>query len=714
MAETQTCRPFAEVPVTPRGQMGLLFYAAVYRIVWHLRCRAVAGGRTLDDVLREYPFLASYFGQVRAKLPEEIGWGESLEWLRREIAAWEEGEEAKDAGSLPLSAMREILDLSHEALLAFVLVGTVEEDVQFAPLFSALAQREGMQRVSLGTLYQVFAGEKTPEPWLLLRPLFDAGFLEVLNRDAPRSEWALRVPGVLWNAVRGESVERPFAGARYRPPHALEPLADLVIGDEPREQLTELGALIASGRTRALLVRGMPGTNRAGVIGAIAHELGRGLVEIECAASTPASDDRWRLLGPYCTLTHSLPVFSLDAGPGETFEIPDLAGYQGPLAVMIGHDGGVGGAAAARAITLQLDLEPPEHRAELWRRELNGHSGTARDISEIASTFCLPGRYIRQCARLAWEYAALNRRTSVTLPDVRRAARAVNRQVLDTLATRIDGPALWSQFIVRDGTGFELRSLEERCRHRERLAARFASSIPGGMNRGVRALFEGPSGTGKTLAARVLSTELGLDLYRVDLAAVVNKYIGETEKNLSRVLSRAEDLNVILLLDEGDSLMTNRTDVKSANDRYANLETNYLLQRLESYTGIVVVTTNAGESIDSAFRRRMDSVVKFHLPDAEERWRLWQVHLPARHMVEGGALEEISLRYQLTGGQIRNACVNAALVALGRSDAAVRSGDLTAAIQAEHRKAGASFIDRTGAAQARNDSSLAAFRGGLS
>jgi SpoVK/Ycf46/Vps4 family AAA+-type ATPase len=138
-------------------------------------------------------------------------------------------------------------------------------------------------------------------------------------------------------------------------------------------------------------------------------------------------------------------------------------------------------------------------------------------------------------------YAAIDGRRSVTLVDLRVAARAMNRQILDTLATRVDGEANWSQLIVTDATSNELQILETRCRRREQLAATFEGSMPGGLNRGVRALFEGPSGTGKTLAARVISTELGLDLYRVDLAAVVNKYIGETEKNLSRVLSRAED-----------------------------------------------------------------------------------------------------------------------------------------------------------------------------
>jgi SpoVK/Ycf46/Vps4 family AAA+-type ATPase len=297
---------------------------------------------------------------------------------------------------------------------------------------------------------------------------------------------------------------------------------------------------------------------------------------------------------------------------------------------------------------------------------------------------------------------------------VRLAARAMNLQVLDTLATRIDGDATWAKLIVKHATSRELQLLEGRCWHREQLASTFQDSMPGGMNRGVRALFEGPSGTGKTLAARVLATELGLDLYRVDLAALVNKYVGETEKNLSRVLSRAEDLNVILLLDEGDSLMARRTDVKSANDRYANLETNYLLQRLEHYTGIVVVTTNAGQSIDSAFRRRMDSVVKFHLPDAAERWHLWQVHLPADHAIESAALEEIARRYGLTGGQIRNVCVNAALAALSGSGGCVKLPQLRASLQAEHRKAGATFIESGFPAMAHNPRKIAAFVGGLS
>jgi SpoVK/Ycf46/Vps4 family AAA+-type ATPase len=204
-------------------------------------------------------------------------------------------------------------------------------------------------------------------------------------------------------------------------------------------------------------------------------------------------------------------------------------------------------------------------------------------------------------------------------------------------------------------------------------------------------LFTGVSGSGKTLAARALAAELGMDLYRVDLAAVINKYIGETEKNLHRVLSRAEALDVVLLLDEGDALLGNRTEVRSANDRYANLETDYLLQRLETYQGIVVVTTNLGENIDSAFQRRMDVVVPFFAPQAEERFRILELHLPEDHEVGFELLERFAVGCALTGGQLRNAALHASLLAFEDGGGPVVGGHLEEALRNEYRKAGAAY-----------------------
>ncbi len=207
------------------------------------------------------------------------------------------------------------------------------------------------------------------------------------------------------------------------------------------------------------------------------------------------------------------------------------------------------------------------------------------------------------------------------------------------------------------------------------------------MNYGVRALFSGPSGTGKTLAARLLAASLQKDLYQLDLSAVVNKYIGETEKNLNRVFELAEELDVVLLLDEGDALLTRRTDVQNANDRYANLETNFLLQRLESFQGILIVTTNTRNRIDVAFERRMDVTVEFFPPDAEERWHMWQIHLSSPHAVEEPFLAEVASRCGLTGGQIRNAALHASLLSLDNGGV-ITTAYLEAAVRREYRKQG--------------------------
>jgi SpoVK/Ycf46/Vps4 family AAA+-type ATPase len=156
---------------------------------------------------------------------------------------------------------------------------------------------------------------------------------------------------------------------------------------------------------------------------------------------------------------------------------------------------------------------------------------------------------------------------------------------------------------------------------------------------------------------------------------------------LSKVFSRVEELDVILLLDEGDALLTQRTSVSNSNDRYANLETNYLLQRLESFDGILIVTTNASERIDGAFQRRMDVVIDFAMPNAQERWTIWQMHLPPHHAIPASVLEEAASRCELTGGQIRNAALHASLLALNESGV-VTGPQLEAAIRREYRKAG--------------------------
>jgi SpoVK/Ycf46/Vps4 family AAA+-type ATPase len=202
----------------------------------------------------------------------------------------------------------------------------------------------------------------------------------------------------------------------------------------------------------------------------------------------------------------------------------------------------------------------------------------------------------------------------------------------------------------------------------------------------VRALFAGPSGTGKTLAARHIAAALGKDLYRIDLSATVSKFIGETEKSLERALSAAESLNIVLLLDEGDSLMARRTDVSSSNDRYANLETNFLLQRIESFDGILLVTSNDADRIDPAFSRRMDAVLAFRPPDEIRRHGILRQQL-GDHRVSPGLLQDIACRCALSGGQLRNVALHARLLALD-TGAPISDVELRQAVVREYRKTG--------------------------
>src|SRR5262249_9303842 len=227
-----------------------------------------------------------------------------------------------------------------------------------------------------------------------------------------------------------------------------------------------------------------------------------------------------------------------------------------------------------RGITLRLEMPDVDMRRRHWL--VSFVANQVSELEQIAERFRLTSGNIHRCARLASAYAALDDRVVITTADVRQAGRTLNRQTLETLATHIYASGDWSALAVSAETLQELELLEARCRHRERLRQAVGAALSDHLNAGVRALFSGPSGTGKTLAAKLLASALQMDLYRLDLSAVVNKYIGETEKNLNRVFARAEELDVILLLDEGDALLTQRTEVSNANDRYANLETNFL------------------------------------------------------------------------------------------------------------------------------------------
>ena len=233
-----------------------------------------------------------------------------------------------------------------------------------------------------------------------------------------------------------------------------------------------------------------------------------------------------------------------------------------------------------------------------------------------------------------------------------------------------------------------LRSISAYLRHRDRVLSDWGYEKTVARTQGLKVLFAGESGTGKTMGAQVLGAELGLDLYRVDLATVVSKYIGETEKNLERIFSAADGSNAILFFDEADALFGKRSEVSDSHDRYANIEVAYLLQRMEAYPGAVILATNYKRNIDDAFIRRLDFVVDFPFPEADDRRRIWDLVIPdSAPVAEDVDLDFLATQFKLSGGAIRN-CSLAAAFQAADEDAEIGMPHLVRAVAQEYAKQG--------------------------
>ena len=264
------------------------------------------------------------------------------------------------------------------------------------------------------------------------------------------------------------------------------------------------------------------------------------------------------------------------------------------------------------------------------------------------------------------------------------ACRRQLRPKLDDLAQRIQPAATWDDLVLPEAQLQVLRSIAAHVRWRALVYEGWGFASKGARGLGISALFSGASGTGKTMAAEVLANELRLDLYRIDLSAIVSKYIGETEKNLRRVFEAAEEGGSILLFDEADALFGKRSEVKDSHDRYANIEVSYLLQKIEAYRGLAVLTSNLKNAVDQAFMRRIRFLVHFPFPDNLQRIEIWRRIFPGSMPMEELSFEKLA-RLNLTGGSIRNLALNAAFLAADAGEP-VRMKHLLAAAQCEYTK----------------------------
>ncbi len=265
-----------------------------------------------------------------------------------------------------------------------------------------------------------------------------------------------------------------------------------------------------------------------------------------------------------------------------------------------------------------------------------------------------------------------------------RFCRSQSRRRLDALAQRLEPAACWEDLVLPETQRQNLREIAVHVRQRFRVYESWGFAEKSSRGLGMGVLFAGASGTGKTMAAEVLAGELDLDLYRIDLSGVVSKYIGETEKNLRRVFAAAEDSGAILLFDEADALFGKRSEVKDSHDRYANIEISYLLQRMEAYRGLAILTTNMKKALDTAFLRRIRFVVQFPFPDTGQRAEIWRRIFPAQTPVDGIDVRRLA-RLDIAGGNIRNIALHAAFLAADEGGS-VTMRHLARAVRREYAK----------------------------
>jgi hypothetical protein len=341
----------------------------------------------------------------------------------------------------------------------------------------------------------------------------------------------------------------------------------------------------------------------------------------------------------------------------------------------------------------RVNVQAPDYetRVESWRVALAGSADM--DPDRLADLFSFSGKRIQQTVSLAETRAALRDPgvQKLTMLDVLTAGRDLTTPNMQRFATPIEPRFGWTDLVLPAEQTRQLHGISARIQFRSIVHRNWGFGKNLGSGRGLSVLFTGPTGTGKTIAAEVLAADLSLRLFQIDLASVVSKYIGETESNLSMVFREAELSQSLLFFDEADALFGKRTEVKDAHDRYANIEVNYLLQRIEQHRGLVVLATNFQENIDEAFLRRLHCVVRFPFPDETAREQIWKLQFPAQAPVAAPLdFGFLAGQFKLAGGNIRNIALEAAFLAAQEAGAAghISMDHIIEAVKYEHQKQG--------------------------
>ncbi|AEE44328.1 AAA ATPase central domain protein [Cellulomonas fimi ATCC 484] len=642
------------------------------------RVRVLVARRRSDDPQPDDPFRGLYLSDEAVDRllagPGVQPLSEAVTARTRDVEAAADAAEAAGA-RLRLRWLARTFALEPLDVELLLVALACEVDTRFEQLFGYLNDDVTRRRPSAGValaLCGVPLASAAGRARLEHGPLVEGGLLVVEDADRPLPSRPLRVPDRVVGHLLGDDSPDPAVLG------VLADVPDVAWGDPARvvTALTSGARLVylresPTGSGRVLAVRALRAAGRAAVVAdgpAVAAS-----ADPETAAGLVAREamlvDGGVVLGDVEALTERRPA------------LRRLLASRAPVLV-VGATTWDPAWSEWPPVVVDVPASTVAERTDLWTRSL----GADLDTTATTAPFRLRPEQVARAAQAARQQATLD--GALTEEHVRVGARGENGTALERLARRVDPAVGWDDLVLPTPVLTSLHEIATRARFREQVLGDWRMRPGGGRGHGVGALFAGDSGTGKTMSAEVVAHELGLDLYVVDLATVVDKYIGETEKNLERIFAGAAGVNAVLLFDEADAVFGRRSEVKDAHDRYANIESAYLLQRMETFDGLVVLATNLRANIDEAFIRRLDVVVDFPLPDAGQRLALWDRCLGRRvPRADDVDLAFCADTFELAGGAIRSAAVTAAYLAAA-DGGTVAMRHVVTAVHREYRKLG--------------------------
>jgi hypothetical protein len=639
------------------------------------------------------------------------------------------GEAGPHDAAPELAWLADAYDLSDFDLHVVLLALAPEIDLRYERVYAFLQDDVSRRRPTVDLALNLLCA--TPEVKLRRRWHFTDDS-PLIRRNVVRlvAEPGSTEPPLLAQALLlDERIIQRLLGYRSVDP-VLRGICGIVEPDGPVAEVAaledRLGALVAlvrqayiTGGPLCLYLSGPAGWAKRQLAAALAADVGRPLLTASLGEAVATGLTFEALMHRVIDEAHTqqaiLYAEPLDAllgtqGPGEPQRLIDLLTCYEGITILAGTPVRPPAGLGSRAV-VPVNVPAPTHeqRVEYWRACLAAAGEPAKDpvLQQLAGRFRLAPEQIANAVVLARSKARLRPAASdgadaggLELHELFAAARAQSDPALDGLAHKIEPVHDWTQIVLPEDTLTQLHEMCQQVVHRHQVLDAWGFGRRLSVGKGLTALFAGPSGTGKTMAADIIAGELGLDLYKIDLSGVVSKYIGETEKNLERIFTTAEKANAILFFDEADALFGKRSEVRDSHDRYANVEVAYLLQKMDRFEGVAILATNLRQNMDEAFVRRLCFAIDFPFPDEEQRARIWRILFPEEARREADIdFDTLGAQLRISGGSIKNIVLNAAFLAASGGQS-IGVSHLLHATRREYQKMGkvlSADLDQIGA-----------------